>query len=557
MPRKITRKEFLSTSGKALAGLPALRVASGRGRPQSSRPFNVLFILTDQERSWETLPSALELPRRYGFAGNAINFTRHHITTLSCGPSRATIFTGQHVQKTRVTENPADGSFGLWLDPTRTTTVAEMLRREGYRTAYKGKWHLSYEGELDDYTRALDRYGYDEWNPFEDTFGRAYEGFHRDPDIAREASGFLAERSDDRPWFLTVSLINPHDTMWFDATGRQAATRVLDPFVSHMRAAPDAFPYNEDLGLALPKSFRDDLSTKPGVQHRFVEQARYFYGEMDLEDEAAFARAQNHYFNCLRDGDRHIGTILDALEASGQADRTIVILTADHGEMGGAHKMRNKGPLLYRENLSIPFAVKHPDISAGASTSALMSSVDIAPTLLSLAGISRVRYPDLKGEDISPVLQSPGSSAPRVGVLFNFSNATQASPRLLRKEMLRYKRSRETGEAPSLRFPDDYVQFDVRQFGRAVFDGRYKFGRWFSPGDHHRPESWSTLLARNELELYDTQLDPDEMRNLAVEPELHKEKLLELNAKLNRLIDEEVGLDDGSHMPGDARLWKG
>ena len=551
--QRVSRKEFLATGGKALAGLSALGA-----RAQAPR-FNVLLILTDQERSWETLPDALELPRRYAFADRAVNFTNHHITTLSCGPSRATIFTGQHMQCTRVTENPADGSFGLWLDPERTPTVANMLRHEGYRTAYKGKWHLSYEGELDDYTRALDRFGFDEWNPSEDTFGRAHEGFESDPDIASEASRFIADRSAGESWFLTVSLINPHDTMWFDATGQQASTRVLNPFVSFMRDAPDAYPYHEDLGLALPKSFDDDLSTKPDVQHRFVHQARYFYGEMDLDDEESFARAQNHYFNCLRDVDRHIGTILDALAASGQGDRTIVILTADHGEMGGAHKMRNKGPLLYRENLSIPFAVKHPDIAAGASTPALMSSVDIVPTLLGLVGIARDRYPRLKGFDYSSVLESPSSSSlsgPRRGVLFNFSNATQASPRLLRREMLHYKRLRETGKASPLRFPDDYVQFEVRQFGRGLFDGRYKFGRWFSPGDHHRPETWTALLARNDLELYDTETDPDEMQNLAFEPELHKDRILELNTKLNRLVDEEVGLDDGSHMPDDASLWK-
>lgn len=127
--KKVSRKEFLSTGTRALAGLSALGARTRAPR------FNVLLILTDQERSWETLPSALELPRRYTFADRAVNFTNHHITTLSCGPSRATIFTGQHVQHTRVTENPADGSFGLWLDPERTPTIANMLRREGYRTA--------------------------------------------------------------------------------------------------------------------------------------------------------------------------------------------------------------------------------------------------------------------------------------------------------------------------------------------------------------------------------------------------------------------------------------
>ena len=544
MSRKITRKQFLST----VAGAALLRQPSRPRRP------NVLLILTDQERSWETLPRSFRLPQRDRFLDRAVNFSNHHITSLSCGPSRAVIFTGQHVQKTRVTENPSDGGFGFWLDPERTEPLASMLRREGYRTAYKGKWHLSYEGERDDYTDALDRFGIDEWNPFEDTFGRSHEGYAMDGEIAAEASRFLMERgADDEPWFLTVSLINPHDTMWFDATGEQHATRVLNPFVAHMEGAPDTPLYNEDLGFDVPESFYDDLSTKPDVQHKFVEQARHFYGHMDLDDEASFRRAQNHYFNCLRDVDQHIGTVLDALERSGAADRTIVILTADHGEMAGAHKMRNKGPLLYRENLSVPFAVRHPDIEGGVSTPALMSSVDIVPTVLSLAGISPPA--PLKGRDMKSLIESPYTRGPRDAVLFNFSNATQAAPRLLRLEMLHYKKIREEGGTPSLSFPDDYVQFDVRQFGRGLYDGRFKFGRWFSPGDHHRPETWSQLLSRNDLELYDTELDPNEMKNLAFEPEPHRERILELNARLNRLLDEEVGVDDGSHMPGARELW--
>ena len=69
-----------------------------------------------------------------------------------------------------------------------------------------------------------------------------------------------------------------------------------------------------------------------------------------------------------------------------------------------------------------------------------------------------------------------------------------------------------------------------------------------------RKEFLSTL-ARHDLELYDTQTDPDEMRNLAFDPEPHETRILEINALLNPLVDGEVGLDDGSHMPGSASLW--
>jgi arylsulfatase len=90
---------------------------------------------------------------------------------------------------------------------------------------------------------------------------------------------------------------------------------------------------------------------------------------------------------------------------------------------------------------------------------------------------------------------------------------------------------------------------------RGVFDGRYKFGRYFRLTDHHEPRDWDTLLARNDLELYDTQADPDEIANLAFRPEEHKERILELNSRVNALIDAEVGADDGAMYPGATSLY--
>jgi arylsulfatase len=81
---------------------------------------------------------------------------------------------------------------------------------------------------------------------------------------------------------------------------------------------------------------------------------------------------------------------------------------------------------------------------------------------------------------------------------------------------------------------------------RGIADGRYKFARYFKPGEHHQPQDWNTLVAHNELELYDTSSDPDETDNLAFNPTAHQDLILDLNARLNALIDTEIGIDDGS-----------
>lgn len=570
MTPRVTRKQFLTQTGRALAGAGlSARLGAAPHQAQTdgrlARRPNILMILTDQERSWETLPERLELPVRRSFAERATSFTNHHITTLPCGPSRSAIMTGQHVQRTRVTENPSPFTFGRPLDPSRTPTIGNMLQAEGYYTAYKGKWHLSTSMDPDDYPGALRPHGFDEANEYGEPPGSFQAGSTFDDTIAGTARDFLLTRpgqlDDDRPWFLVVSLVNPHDIMWFDATGEQQGTRLVEDFVSEMSTAPDHPPYNEDLGFDLPASYADSLAQRPDVQRQYVAQAQYFYGELARDNEEAFRRVQNYYFNCLRDGDRHIGTVLQALDASGHADNTVVVLTSDHGEMAGAHRLRNKGPFLYRENLNVPFVVRHPDVAAGSRAPALMSSVDIAPTILAVAGVpaDRIRdqYPDLEGYDLTDVLQSPdspGSRAERMGaILFNFTNTRTVNPRRFREELEHIR----AGTRPAMPFPYDTIQFELRNFGRGLFDGRYKFARWFSPGDHHRPENWITLAARNDLELYDVETDPDERQNLALEMESHWELLLRLNEHLNRLIDAEVGTDDGSHMPGDLGFWRG
>jgi hypothetical protein len=85
---------------------------------------------------------------------------------------------------------------------------------------------------------------------------------------------------------------------------------------------------------------------------------------------------------------------------------------------------------------------------------------------------------------------------------------------------------------------------------RSVFDGRYQFTRYFSPRQHNRPASIEELFALNDVELFDLQADPHEVVNLAMNPKKHADLLAAMNAKLNRLIDAEVGEDAGQMLPG-------
>jgi hypothetical protein len=101
------------------------------------------------------------------------------------------------------------------------------------------------------------------------------------------------------------------------------------------------------------------------------------------------------------------------------------------------------------------------------------------------------------------------------------------------------------------------LQPDFRNRGaiRSIFDGRYRFGRYFSPLEFNRPTRYDALIAKNELEVYDLQEDPQETRNLALDGKAKAELFMGLNEKMNARIDEEVGVDDGKFLSLVRGYW--
>jgi arylsulfatase len=97
---------------------------------------------------------------------------------------------------------------------------------------------------------------------------------------------------------------------------------------------------------------------------------------------------------------------------------------------------------------------------------------------------------------------------------------------------------------------DDMPRPDMKKRSniRTVFDGRYKYSRYFNSQDHNRPTTIKDIMMANDVELFDTETDPNEVKNLAMDKK-NQELLLTMNDKLNRLVDSEVGKDDGSHLP--------
>lgn len=506
----------------------------------SHRP-NILLITTDEERANLPRPPGFSTPGRARLAERGTTFTNYYAASAMCSSSRSVIYTGRHLPHTAIYDNdvmpyirPLDASLG---------TLGTMMRQCGYYTTYQGKWHLS-NAYVDpenpvSMTDALEPYGFSEWNSWGDIDGGAWAGLQVDPVIAGQAAGWLHHRapvvSQEQPWFMTVNFVNPHDIMSFDYGGRSNVQ--LPPGLSHAVATkpPADIPvYRRQWELDLPASVHDDLSGAAPAVREYAEMMDITFGEVSGDEH--WLAGMNFYLNCLRDVDRSIEIVLDALEASGQADNTVILFTADHGDLVGSHGLRQKGNLVYDENFHVPLIVCHPDVQGGAVTTAMASAVDLAPTLLAVAGVDPAQvateHPDLKGHSLMPVLE--GGSV-RDGVLTAVESITTLDADYWRHfgdpdvlEQLQSGRLR-----PNLH---------KRGFLRGFTDERYTFGRYFSPLEPNRPADLDALYAANDVVLYDRVDDPSEMVNLAA-GDAHRDLVAQYSAKLEALIDAEVGAD--------------
>ena len=532
----------------------------------SDKKFNFLFIVTDQEYAHQALPAGVTLPNRDRLHNRGVTFNNQQVTTTVCTPSRSVMWTGQHTPFTRMIDN----TNLAWIEDMRADqetlpTIGHMLRELGYYTAYKGKWHES-EFPEGDTTDAMEPFGFSDFQEWGDAYGAPLDGLNKDPLTAAEAVGWLKDRapniSNSQPWFLAVNFINPHDIMYFDTDDEEMVqVRGMMPIFG----APDTPVYQQKWPTTLPASFFDDLSGQPQAVRNYKVLGDGMFGRIPMERRDMWHNHVNYYINCMIDVDQHIGSVLDALEESGQDGNTIIIFTSDHGEMCGAHHLRQKGSVAFKETVNVPMIIVDPNKSGGSRTNAVGSHLDLVPTILAYAGLSegerKQRYPFLKGHDLSGVvadLESDGprgsSNNPGIGALYTYDMITtvdaqwlQRNARLLLDQAaadagLEFVRGKEfLAKLDEIEKPN----MDNRELFRGIFDGRYKLVRYFGLAHYNLPGSVEELLSINDVSLYDLKMDLEEMNNLADpdHPDYDEKLLKTMNAKLNALIEAEIGVD--------------
>lgn len=223
--------------------------------------------------------------------------------------------------------------------------------------------------------------------------------------------------------------------------------------------------------------------------------------------------------------------------------------------MAGGHGLRGKGPFAYQETIHLPFYVVHPDVKGGQETRALTGHIDVVPTLLSMAGVAPTRAAEiakrkLPGKDLSAILINPvaaGLHAARDGVLFAYSGLVTNDGGLFKV----IGKAKAAGAKPAVALLKQGYKPNMKKRGtlRTVFDGRYKFTRYFSPLDHNQPKTIDELYKWNDVELFDLDRDREEMVNLGADSTKNRDLIQTMNAKLDALIKAEIGVDDGHELP--------
>ena len=489
----LTRKELLESAAIAGAGAfvgPAAsramaRPLAGGGERASLAGMNVVVFLTDQERAIQHLPKHWvrdNLPGMSRLKENGVTFHHAFSNACMCSPARSTLMTGyfpaQHGVKYTLEEDmPADEYPQVEL-PLDLKNMASVMASLGYHVVYKGKWHLSKPKGADWEPFDVGQYGFSRWDPPDaganqdvseagggvtDNDGRYMYSTGTPESGAEGVLEYLnSHAAQQQPFFMVISLVNPHDVLMYPK--------------NFTAAGYDDSWLAGDIGL--PATVDEDLSTKPTVQRQFLN---LFNLTGPLPTPEMKRNYLNFYGNLMRSSDTYLVQVLDALTATGLFENTLVIRTADHGEMGLAHGgLRQKNFNFYEESLRVPLVYSNPRLFPKPRTSkALVSHVDFLPTLASLFGAPASARAGWQGVDYSRLVKHAHADDAQNYVVFTYDD---------------YQSGQAQGPYPE---PPNHIA--------AIRERRWKLAKYYDV-DGTVPEQW---------EMYDLKKDPEEKKNLA------------------------------------------
>jgi arylsulfatase A-like enzyme len=382
---EITRRQALAALGGAAAvGIGGLSFPTGLFARTPGRRPNIIFVLTDDHR-YDCLGAAghpfLVTPNMDRLANEGIMFENAFVTTSLCSPSRASFLTGQYASVHGVINN-----FSRW-DEQKNVTFLAHLKEAGYDTAFIGKWHMPGGGlpELP---------GVDLFISFTKKDG---QGDYYDCPIYK--NGQLV--TEPRNPYITEDL-----TDYAIEFINQQRQNPFCLYLSHKAVHHDWRPPKHLAGM-----YQDaDLSFLPPESDTFDTWTglNWLEGTMGLMHPV-----YRRYCECITSVDEQLGRIIALLAEKGILDDTVIVYCGDNGYIWGEHRLYAKH-WPYEESIRIPYLVRYPGLieAPGRRASQMVLNIDLAPTLLALAG---ARIPgEMQGESFGPIMKNkdaPGRDA--------------------------------------------------------------------------------------------------------------------------------------------------
>jgi N-acetylglucosamine-6-sulfatase len=528
----------LIVAGGVLALLCALALSSRRVEPAGAalqRPSFVVIQTDDQtldelydtfgqEPTLRAMPNTLNLIAKRG-----MTFSRYYVSYPLCCPSRVSLLTGRYAHNHGVKGNvqPNGGYFGFTFRAAMTHNLAVWLQSSGYRTIHVGKflngygdepydngttvppgwsaWHSVLKADTDHFF-----YGYklNDNGQVDGPFGDSGDGetreygvrddvgcpfaplnglpcFYETDVLTNIATEELRGTLPEQPFYLQLDYTAPHGDFRRPA-GPEPAPRHYDWF----KGAP--FPHSHSQGVG-----EGNVRDKPS----FIREAPYLF----LSDIHTYRVYYQKSLESLRAVDDGVKLLIDTLGALHRLRNTYVIVTSDNGFFFGEHRLTGGKFLAYEPSTHLPFLIRGPGIRPGSETGELAANIDVAPTVLELAGAEADKSID--GRSLVPFLHDPDLRSRRPILFESFVETSDVEANGA------ISRARPNGGASAsiLAPPKDY---------EGIRLGPYKYIAW--------PD--------REKELYDLEKDPYELNNIVRIPNYFPVRNF-LHRELRRLED--------------------
>ena len=389
---------------------------------------NVLMIVVDQHR-YDCCGFAgvnpIHTPTLDRLAAEGAAFHQAHTTLPACCPARQAMLTGVKEEKLGVYWNYDLRYFTHWIAPDMPTWP-RALQKQGYQTAFIGKWHASkshgptafgydtYDGDVPAFKAQFLNADGTRWSP---PYRGGYMG-EPDPLPLEQTRTHLEAQSaietiqrmqaNGSPWHLRMDFHEPH-----------LPCRPAEPFASMYDPAQ----------IPVWGSFEDDFSGKPYIQQ---QQLKNWGLENYTWDD--WSKTVALYYGMISQIDDAIGRVVTALESMGILDDTLIIYTSDHGDLCGGHRMLDKHYVLYDDVTRVPLILRYPGaIPPGTRIDSFCNhTLDLPPTVLDLLGIDPL--PQFMGRSMMPLLrgETPSDWYDSVSSTFNGAQFGLYSQRMLR-----------------------------------------------------------------------------------------------------------------------------